>query len=86
MKAITVRDNTGKLVAFGPLGTGYDPGVPEGALKTIEPDYETVYQEYQRTKPVEPTEEERRQESIKHALDFILGDPDAVKKMKDALK
>ena len=45
MKVITIR-NSGVLIAFGPAGTGYDPGVPLGAVKAVEDDYVLVLAEY----------------------------------------
>jgi len=47
MNAITVRDAAGKLICFGPDNGMYDPGVPVGCVKAIEPDYEAGMAEWQ---------------------------------------
>jgi len=60
MEAIVVRETgTDKLICFGPAGRGYDPGVPAGAYKRIEPDYEAVKAEDLRDNPPQPTLRER---------------------------
>lgn len=52
MKVITVRklaDNS--LVCFGPDNGQYDPGVPDGCIKSVEPDYPTVLAAWTASKP-----------------------------------
>ena len=54
MQAVTIRAKTTRaLIAFGPADGMYDPGFnPETAIRTIEPDYATVFAEWQQTQPI----------------------------------
>lgn len=56
MKAITIRKD-GELLAFGPVGRSYDPGVPDGTVKAIEDDYAVVQAEYVATHPIKSENE-----------------------------
>lgn len=63
MKALVVRkDSDGSLACFGPDNGMYVPGVPAGFTKTVEPDYDVVFLEWQAlelAKPKVKTLEER---------------------------
>ena len=85
MKAITVREPQGKLIAFGPDNGMYDPGVPVGSTKAIEDDYDKVLAEYQASLPPLPTPDEIEQEHIKKVLSRIEKDPALLKRMKAML-
>lgn len=79
MKAITVRQ-AGVLIAFGPAGRGYDPGVPDGAVKAIEDDYNTVQDEYIATHPSKSADE-----VLADTLVQILQNPVNRAKLRSAL-
>lgn len=47
MRAITIRRTSdGKLLAFGPENGMYDPIIPVGSTRAVEPDYESVLAEH----------------------------------------
>ena len=47
MNAVVVRDQaTGVIVCMGPANGMYDPGVPVGCTKTVEPDYDILIQQH----------------------------------------
>ena len=46
MKALVVRDTTGKIVCMGPDDGNYNPGVPPNCTKAIEPDYDTLLKQH----------------------------------------
>ena len=79
MKAITVRKlGTNELLAFGQDDGMYDPGVPPGAIKTIEPDYTTVQAEYAAAQPpLKP--------ATQVLVDQLIADPVALSGLKAAL-
>ena len=54
MSAIVIRDGAGVLLAFGPNNGMYDPGIPAGATKSMEPDYEVVLAEWQAAQTPKP--------------------------------
>lgn len=90
MKAITVRDSGGKLICFGPDNGMYDPsmnGKPAGAVKTVESDYQAVYDEFQITTRPDLLKQTQDQQDtgLEAKLDAILASPGLVAKLKDAI-
>ncbi len=73
MKAIVVRDGTGKLICFGPEGRGYDPGVPTGMIRSIENSYDDILTEWQQTyiPPVIVTETDAKLASLEQRIQTV---------------
>lgn len=71
MKAITIRQHN-ILVCFGPDNGMYDPGIPDGCTKAIEPAYEAVLAEWQAQQA--PTQYQRlRAAAYPPASDYLDG-------------
>ena len=79
MKAIVVRKlGTNEILAFGPDNGMYDPGVPPGAVKAVEPDYDVVQAEYTAAQPP-------RKSAAQAFVDQVIADPAAFSSLKAAL-
>jgi len=90
MKAITVRDATGKLICFGADDGNYAPdmsGKPVGAVKSSDEDYDTVLAEWQAlvVPSILQEVELNKKQHVMQALETLLADPVAVTLLKDKL-